>query len=364
MQTLGIINGQDRILADVGYTPKNTAMLQKDMAYGALKAADSQHAQWIMDLSGEMRFRRDNIDQNVNDALRSLKGKTSIVPVVQRGAMQAIAQVQFYTVDMPVWTAAYTTSLRTHPNDTGRAIKYADRVIRLSQSAGGLKDLSPIQRVAYLKPFLMFYTWFAAFYATQRAATADFASTIREKPATAIARAATRMFVLFAVTSLGVGLVRGKLPDWEEEDVDTGENKHAMLDYIYKESVSTAVGPIPVLREIAQGWVSEFGYDGGAGVIAFKTMDDFRAMVAKEVPELFDEDEDYIPEDKRLQDAAKKLRPYVMLLGVLKGVPAVQTNRTLSGMAMLFDEDPLFKWTDIIRGAPNKEERARRELSR
>lgn len=364
MQTLGIINGQDRILADVGYTPKNMAMLQKDMAYGALKAADSQHAQWIMDLSGEMRFRRDNIDQNVNDALRGLKGKTSIVPVVQRGAMQAIGQVQFYTVDMPVWTAAYTTSLRTHPNDTGRAIKYADRVIRLSQSAGGLKDLSPIQRIAYLKPFLMFYTWFAAFYATQRAATADFASTITEKPATAIARAATRMFVLFAVTSLGVGLVRGKLPDWEEEDVDTGEGIHAMLAYIYKESLSTAVGSIPVLRDIAEGALSKFGYDGGAGVIAFKTMDDFRAMVAKEVPELFTENEDYIPENKRLQDAAKKLRPYVMLLGVLKGVPAIQTNRTLSGMAMLFDEDPLFNWTDIIRGAPNKEERARRELSR
>lgn len=209
MQTLGIINGQDRILADAGYTPKNTALLQKDMAYGAMKALDGQHARWIMEASGEMRFRRDNIDQNVDEALRSLKGKTSVLPAVQRTAMQAIAQVQFYSVDMPVWTAAYNTSLRSHPNDTPRAVKYADRVIRLSQSAGALKDLSPIQRKAYLKPFLMFYTWFAAWYATQRGLGAEFGANITKRPAAAVARAATRMFVLLALTSVGVGLVRG-----------------------------------------------------------------------------------------------------------------------------------------------------------
>lgn len=362
MQTLGIINGQDRILADAGYTPKNTALLQKDMAYGAMKALDGQHARWIMEASGEMRFRRDNIDQNVDEALRSLKGKTSVLPAVQRTAMQAIAQVQFYSVDMPVWTAAYNTSLRSHPNDTPRAVKYADRVIRLSQSAGALKDLSPIQRKAYLKPFLMFYTWFAAWYATQRGLGAEFGANITKRPAAAVARAATRMFVLLALTSVGVGLVRGKLPDWEEEDPETGETRYAMLDFIRKESLSTFTGSIPVLREITSGWASGFGYSGGAGTIAFESVEALLSTVAKEVPQLFSEDEDAeVPDEERVySDAAEKLSPYIMLLGVILGVPAVQVNRTLGGIANLFDEVEGASPMDVLLGPANEDELRRR----
>ena len=362
MQTLGIINGQDRILADVGYTPKNAALLQKDMAYGAMKALDGQHARWIMEASGEMRFRRDNIDQNVDEALRSLKGKTSVIPAVQRTAMQAIAQVQFYSVDMPVWTAAYNTSLRSHPNDTPRAVKYADRVIRLSQSAGALKDLSPIQRKAYLKPFLMFYTWFAAWYATQRGLGAEFGAGITKRPTAAVARAATRMFVLLALSSVGVGLVRGTLPDWEEEDPETGENRYAMLDFIRKESLSTFTGSIPVLREITSGWASGFGYSGGAGTIAFESVEALFSTVAKEVPQLFVEDEDAeVPDDETVySDAAKKLAPYIMLLGVLRGIPAVQPNRTLGGIANLLDEVEGASPMDVLLGPPNEDELRRR----
>ena len=363
MQTLGIINGQDRILADVGYTPKNAAMLQKDMAFGSLKALDGQHARWIMEVSGEMRFRRENIDQNVDEALRNLKGKTSVLPVIQRTAMQAIAQVQFYSVDMPVWTAAYNTSLRSNPNDISRAVKYADRVIRLSQSAGALKDLSPIQRKAYLKPFLMFYTWFAAWYATQRGMGVEFRDNITTRPTAAIARAATRMFVLLALTSVGVGLVRGKLPDWEEEDLKTGEREHAMLKFIARESLSTFTGSIPVLREMSSGWASGFGYSGGAGTIAWETIDKAISGVAKKVPELFVEDENAkVPDDERVwSDRAKKLAPYVMLLGVLKGIPAVQPNRTAGGLGNLLDEVEGASPMDLLLG-PASEDKLRRRL--
>jgi hypothetical protein len=363
MQTLGIINGQDRILADVGYTPKNAALLQKDMAYGAMKALDGQHARWIVEASGEMRFRRDNIDQNVDEALRNLKGKTSVLPVIQRTAMQAIAQVQFYSVDMPVWTAAYNTSLRSNPDDISRAVKYADRVIRLSQSAGALKDLSPIQRKAYLKPFLMFYTWFAAWYATQRGMGVEFRDNITTRPTAAIARAATRMFVLLALTSIGVGLVRGKLPDWEEEDLKTGEKEHAMLKFIARESLSTFTGSIPVLREMSSGWASGFGYSGGAGTIAWETIDKAISGVAKKVPELFVEDENAkVPDDERVwSDRAKKLAPYVMLLGVLKGVPAVQPNRTVGGLGNLLDEVEGASPMDLLLG-PASEDKLRRRL--
>tara|TARA_R110002096_G_scaffold113339_1_gene246422 strand:- start:897 stop:1418 length:522 start_codon:yes stop_codon:yes gene_type:complete len=171
------------------------------------------------------------------------------------------------------------------------------------------------------------------------------------------------MFVLLALTSIGVGLVRGKLPDWEEEDLKTGEKEHAMLKFIARESLSTFTGSIPVLREMSSGWASGFGYSGGAGTIAWETIDKAISGVAKKVPELFVEDENAkVPDDERVwSDRAKKLAPYVMLLGVLKGIPAVQPNRTVGGLGNLLDEVEGASPMDLLLG-PASEDKLRRRL--
>ena len=360
MQTLGLFNGQDRLLADSGYGPAGIAVLQKDMAEAVAAAFRPTHIEFVIQASGEMQGRRKSMDREVSQVLRNLTGKEGVVTAAQRFSMQAIAEVQFYTVDIPVWTAAYNRAQRgivpsVNTGDTDAAIKYADRVVRMSQSAGGLKDLAAIQRhKGLIKGLTMFYSFFSALYFVLRSAGVEFTQNAKEKPIAATGRAATRLFVLLALQSVATGFIRGDLPDWDEED----EKKKSMLEYLAKESVSTALGTIPVVREIAAGWANGYGYSGGAGTIAFDAATKAMAGMEKFINELGEEET--IKTDGDYEDLARRAAPYVLLLGALIGVPAVQANRTLDGLGAMYDEADNWYWSDLLRGY-NAERAKRRE---
>ncbi len=355
MQTLGLINGQDRLLADTGYGPVSIAVVQKDIAAGVAAAAKPQHVQFVMEVSGEMRSRRKNMDREVAQVLKNIAGKEGKVSAAQRFSMEAIAQVQFYTVDIPVWTAAYNRALKAEPGDTDKAVKYADRVVRLSQSAGGLKDLAAIQRhKGIVKGLLMFYSFFSAMYAVLRGTGVEFSENVRSKPIAATTRAATRLFVLLALQSVATGLVRGELPEMEPEN----EDEENMLQYIVKESAATALGTLPVVRDIAAGWASGYGYNGGAGTIAFEAASKSLKGLEKIVNEMGEEE--VVAKEADYEALARKYAPFVLLGGALTGLPAVQVNRTLDGLGAYYDDADDWNWTDLVRGYDPKRA-ARRE---
>jgi hypothetical protein len=357
MQTLGLFNGQDRLLADSGYGPAGIAVLQKDMAAGVAAAFLPSHIDFVIQASGEMQGRRKSMDREVSQVLRNLAGKDGVVTGAQRFSMQAIAEVQFYTVDIPVWTAAYNRALRgiasgVGVGDTDAAIKYADRVVRMSQSAGGLKDLAAIQRhKGLMKGLTMFYSFFSALYFVLRSVGVEFTQNAKEKPVAATARAATRLFVLLALQSVATGFIRGDMPDWDEED----EDKKSMLEYIAKESVSTALGTIPVVREIASAWANGYGYSGGAGTVAFDAATKALGGMEKFVNDLGEEE--ILKKDGDYEDLARRASPFVLLAGAVRGIPAVQLNRILDGLGALYDEADNWHWSDILRGY--KAERAK-----
>jgi len=345
MQTLGLLNGQDRMLADTGYGPISIAQMQKDLAAGVAAAARPQHVRYVMEVSGEMRSRRKNMDREVSQVLRNLAGKEGVFTGAQRFSMEAIAQVQFYTVDIPVWTAAYNRALRADPADTERAVRYADRVVRLSQSAGGLKDLAAVQRhKGLIKGLTMFYSFFSALYATLRGLGVEFTDNVRKNPVAATTRAATRVFVLLALQSVATGLIREELPEMEPED----EDEQTLLNYIVAESAATALGTIPVVREVAAGLASGYGYNGGAGNIAFEAAAKSFQGVTKYIDELGEEE--FVSEDGDYEARARKLAPYILLVSVLFKAPGVQINRTADGLAAYFDEADDWNWTDLVRG--------------
>ena len=355
MQTLGLLNGQDRLLADDGYGPVSIAVVQKDIAAGVAAAARPQHVQFVMEVSGEMRSRRKSMDREVAQVLKNLAGKEGQVAAGQRFSMEAIAHVQFYTVDIPVWTAAYNRALKAEPGDTDKAVKYADRVVRLSQSAGGLKDLSAIQRhKGIVKGLTMFYGFFSALYAALRGLGVEFSEDVRSKPIAATTRAATRLFVLLALQSVATGLVRGELPEMEPEN----EDEENMLEYIIKESVATALGTLPVVRDVAAGWASGYGYNGGAGTIAFEAADKSLKGLEKIINEMGEEEA--VAAEADYEALARKYAPFVLLGGAITGLPAVQVNRTLDGLGAYYDEADDWNWTDLVRGYDAKRA-ARRE---
>ena len=358
MQTLGLFNGQDRLLADSGYGPVALALVQKDIAAGVAAAFRPAHVAFVLASSGEMQGRRKSMDREVSNVLRSLAGKEGVVSGAQRFSMQAIAEVQFYTVDVPVWTAGYNRALRGNvggvdKGDTAAAIKYADRVVRLSQSAGGLKDLAAVQRhKGLVKGLTMFYSFFSALYAVLRATGVEFSQNVKDTPIASTSRAATRLFVLLALQSVASGLIRGDLPDWEEED----KEKEDMLDYIAKESLVTALGVIPVIRDIAAGAASGYGYSGGPGNIAFEALSKSMSGLEKIVDEFGNEE--VIKTDGDYEDMARRYAPFILLFGAVTGAPAVQLNRTLDGLAAFYDEADNWSPTDLLRGY--KPERAKR----
>ena len=334
--------------------------MQKDMAAGVASAFDPSHVAFILATSGEMRGRRKSMDREVAQVLKNLSLKEGPITSVQRFSMEAIAQVQFYTVDIAVWTAGYNRALRgivdgVDKGDTAASVRYADRVVRLSQSSGGLKDLSAIQRQkGLMKGLTMFYTFFAALYATLRSTGVEFTKNVKETPIASTSRAATRMFVLLALQSVATGLVRGDLPDLEEED----EKKKDMLEYIYKESVSTALGSIPIVREFAAGWASGYGYSGGAGNIGFEAISKSLSGLEKIVDEFGNQE--VVRTDGDYEDMARRYAPYVLLFGALTGTPAVQVNRTLDGLGAMYDDAENWQWSDLVRGY-KPERAARRE---
>ena len=355
MQTLGLLNGQDRLLADTNYGPVSIAVVQKDIAAGVAAAARPQHVQFVMEVSGEMRYRRQNMDREVAQVLKNIAGKEGKVSAAQRFSMEAIAQVQFYTVDIAVWTAAYNRALKAEPGDTDKAVKYADRVVRLSQSAGGLKDLAAIQRhKGIVKGLTMFYSFFSALYAVLRGTGVEFSENVRNKPIAATTRAATRLFVLLALQSVATGLVRGELPEMEPEN----EDEKNMLQYIVKESVATALGTIPVVRDVAAGWASGYGYNGGAGTIAFEAVSKSLKGMEKIINEMGEEET--VAKEADYEALARKYAPFVLLGGALTGLPAVQINRTLDGLGAYYDDADDWNWTDLVRGYDAKRA-ARRE---
>lgn len=349
-QALGLTSALDRLTADQKtYGPVSVGSAAKDLAHGLALAPSPDHYRMVINKSRMMRDRRDNYDREVQKVLKgakmrltdkfaSIKDKT-----IFEWGMQAIAEAQFFTVDLPTWTAAYNRALRADPGSDALAVAYADRTVRLSQSSGNFMDLAEAHRdaVGVRKLFTMFYTWFSALYGMLHGVSKDFRDNVRAAPASAISRAATRAFVLLTLQGIGMALLRGELPDWDEED----EEKDDFLDFIWKDTLKTALGTIPVVRDVANGALSDWGFTGSPASIFGEAFADSVATLG-----YFSDPETEEVDDLERTDLINKLKPLILLGGIATGAPAIQANRTLDGAAAFFDDAYGWHWGDLIRG--------------
>jgi hypothetical protein len=338
-QLFGTATALDRLTVDMGYGPINLAKASKHMARGYRLAFSSPHIAGMMAISKEMPFRIHNIDRDLKDQLKRLAKKTDkgVTDHIVEMAMQSIAAVQFYGVDVPTWMAAYNVSMEQDPTDTQRAANYADRVVRLSQSAGSIKDLAGVQRLqGYGKLFTQFYGFFSALYAILRGVASDLNRDIRTKPGRAILQATTRYMIVVVLQEMLAALTRGKLPDLSPD----AEEEEGMAMYLAKSSLSAAAATVPLLGNIVRGALDGHGYTGSAS----SALGD---MVFRATQDILKDDADRA----EVKTAADKAKPYIMILGIATGkVPAVQLNRTLDGLNALYDDQPNASWPDVIRG--------------
>ncbi len=168
--------------------------------------------QFVYDRSGEMKFRTYNIDRDVRDNLRKLRGDNSPLATIRKSAFYLTAMAD-RQVTIPTWLGAYRQALAEGLMEED-AIRAGDRAVRLSQGAAGAKDLSAVQRDNELMKLLtMYYTPFAVLYARMRDVGAT-TRRVKDMP-----RAVARMLALVIMPAVLGEILAGRGPEEDEDEI-------------------------------------------------------------------------------------------------------------------------------------------------
>jgi hypothetical protein len=237
---------------------------------------------FVMERSGMMQNRQKTFDRDVRDTLK----KTTL-----KGTSAEIQQSFFYftglmdmSVAVPTWLGAYEKSMNgdvdgTTAGNEAQAIDFADKTVRMSQSAGGAKDLADIQTGAeYHRIYTMFYSYFNVLYNLLRR-RGQLTNSKKDIPRLA----ASMMYLWFAPAILSE-LVAGRGPEDEDEWAEWAATN--AITYPFQ----TIVG----VRDGVNAMFTKYGYDASpafdGAAETFKTFaaagkvfndDDFKRSDAK-----------------------------------------------------------------------------------
>ena len=175
---------------------------------GFAKAQD-----FVFSRSPEMARRGQELNREVVEVFRTLKGKHGWWTNAQAMAFWHIAMVDRYLVSMPTWLGAHQKAMDEGMTDA-EATAYADKIVRNSQGAGREKDLSAIQspNSEWAKFFTMFYTPFNVLFNAQW-------DTVRAAKSGDWRRAMMTTTWFMVATVLADALQSGDWPEDEEGNV-------------------------------------------------------------------------------------------------------------------------------------------------
>lgn len=212
----------------VGYRNLSTAMVEfvthpkatLDMVFGK---------------SGEMRHRTNTIERDMKEQLLKLRGESGIKVAVQRSAFYLTAMAD-RMVSVPTWLAGYRKAKAENLAEED-AIRAGDRAVRLSQGAGGAKDLAAVQRQTELMKLLtMYYTPFSVLYARLR----DVGHTTRSPRD--LPRLVARSIALVILPAVLGELLAGRGPDDDEDETWWAARKSLLYPF----------ASVPLLRDLVQ----------------------------------------------------------------------------------------------------------------
>ena len=314
MQSLGIFTSIDRLMADTSYGPVSFAITLKDIfvGYNIMFLPSKRTAMY--DASGTMRHRLGSSDRDLRQSLDVLSKRKGLTARVAEGGLMMIAGMQMYVVDIPSWYAAYNRAMRAEPSNSDKAVLYANRVIRLSQSSGANKDLAEVQRSKGAGKFLtMFYSFMSALYAIQR----QIGSEVSINPLT-YARFSARMFMVISMPLLAQAYSKGEFPEPED-----GEDDPEWATWALKKHAMDISRTVPVVGNIVQGGLGGWGYDlspvSSFGERLIKAVEGIAEIVTR----VGDDENPF--EDNEL---TAEMINIIINLSALKGLPARQASET------------------------------------
>lgn len=199
-----------------GFGPASDLVKPSFLGRALMQATTSPKQTWAMvsEKSGEMRNRVQTIDRDVRDSMRRIADKRSIVADIQRTAFILTAYAD-RMVSVPTWLGGYNQALAEGQSEE-TAIRAGDRAVRLSQGAGGAKDLAAVQRNNELmKLMTMYYTPFSALYARLR----DVGHQQAVQGIGYLPKAAARLIALVVLPAVLGDMLAGRGPGEDEDEV-------------------------------------------------------------------------------------------------------------------------------------------------
>ena len=234
---------------------------------------------FVLENSQEVAARTETLDRDIRDAIQREQSKFGFLSDVKRFGFYFIGMMDRF-VSTAGWIGAYNKALNDGMPDSD-AIAFADKTVRQSQGAGAGKDLAAIQRGKGAageagKLLTMFYSYMSAFYQRQRTLARDYGTAFRSGSVQDFPGLLARTVMLYFLPALASELVAGRPPEDDEDWTLWALEKIGL----------SALGPIPVVRDIAGGLASGFGYNftpaSGVGNSIVNAAKDIKRLVEGE----------------------------------------------------------------------------------
>lgn len=267
--------GLAQSIPDIGY---------QNMLHGMMAA---NPARWfgennvfsqIEEKSPFMRTRGDSFNKDIRDTMTAMRGSgwmeavleripgvnrysQQVAETVKQSLMGGIVATQ-RAVDGIVWMGAYQKGKQQFSSDS-EAIQYADSMVARTQASGIFSDRTAFERGTIdnqtrQSEFVRLWTTMGSYMfakgniAYEKTANVDF-----RDPAQVL-RWMHDMFMLFAFEAILIGLMRGFMPDEDDEETKAG--------FIAEETLYTVMGTMPIIRE---GASALSGFQGGGVLGSF-----------------------------------------------------------------------------------------------
>jgi hypothetical protein len=132
--------------------------------FNSLAHGNTSFNEFVNSRSPEMARRGQEVNREIVELNRRIRGNESWKNAVERASMWHIAMVDRYAVALPTWLAAHDKGIGKGMTDE-QASRYADGAVRKSQGSGSEKDLAKVQSASngeLMKWMTLYYSYFSA----------------------------------------------------------------------------------------------------------------------------------------------------------------------------------------------------------
>jgi hypothetical protein len=312
-----------------GFVQSGVVVGRANMLYGIRRFAQnpSRSIKYVKSVSTFMESR----DASHVDAIQDVMNAKASAFTVGKSAMIRwgyfmIGRVQ-QIVDVSTWIAAEKKGIEQFGDDRAKVIAYADDAVKRSQGSGSFEDKTPLQRGTlsdnmrqseYIRATtaLMGYMIAKNNVFIEQVTKAKRIGGIK-----GAAKIATNLMELFVIESIITAMIRGKLPEDEDDDGVSEE----MTQFAFKEGFFGLLSGFPLLSTFG---TELRGYDA-KGVIANAS----QAVVTGINQTWQIGKKAYAGEDWQAELDKALLKSYVASAGVAAGVPSGQINKTIDAIA-------------------------------